>query len=352
MAKFIQRKKTAALPPAPSPSTSLVSTVSRAEETVKADLRGCSTQNTCLRDNSLNGSIDPTNTPFKYAYKYGIALCPNFLDSAKTSKAFKEYQSKMEKCGAFIFQIMRPQLSYFYSFGSSGFISYDNDPVQIKWLSTPTKQEKYRMSHFLHYLNPQNGCADNCLLIRASWYFIDADKSQASIIHAPTPEELKHLDTRIKKEMINDCHRMTLVSEFFITLEKKEQNSAARKRKASPTINGTPKRQRMAEIRKQHEKAMRDHKVAAAKIISDAAPKPILPISNTSSSSPVVGKIEQTISTIDFFGSDDSDSGISDLENETNDEDPLDMEDPGGDNENEALEIYDDTSCSHDDDYA
>ena len=251
MAKFCDRKKNAIPASAasmPSPRMSTLQQQIRGEGT-RAALGGTSTH-TSVGDYSLWNKMDMTNTPFKYAYKYGIALSNEFLQTSMAPKGFKQYHDKMMGCGAYIFKIEHPKLNYMYSFGTSGFIAHGTDPVQIKWFCSPSKQEKYRMSHFLHYLDPRIGDSD-CMLLRASWYFIDAERSRATIIHAPSVEEMKHLDARIKKELNHDYKCAIVTSEFFNELERKEQNSVKRKRKSDVSSDAmTPKRRKLLELRK------------------------------------------------------------------------------------------------------
>ncbi|MDD5753147.1 MAG: hypothetical protein PHN45_00135 [Methylococcales bacterium] len=181
--------------------------------------------------------------------------------SSKTSK-------QLSLDGAFLIKIEYPQVNYFYSFGTSGFVVYGNEPVQIKWSCTPTKQEIRRTAHFLHTLDPNWSNVNKCISLRAAWYFIDAEHAKASIIHSPSHEDLKHLDLRIKRDLNNDHRRMLLTTEFFKALETKELNSYKRKRKIlqsegmiippSPkdgSIPPIPKRRRIMELRKIHNKS-------------------------------------------------------------------------------------------------
>jgi hypothetical protein len=103
MAKFFESKKRestthaifkASTPNEPSeqcltsPVVSTFTTISEDQEGIRTALGGTSTHTT-IKDHSLWKQIDITNTAFKYAYKYGIAISEDFM----SSKRLNNYRS-------------------------------------------------------------------------------------------------------------------------------------------------------------------------------------------------------------------------------------------------------------------
>ena len=221
------------------------------DEDVKTAFGSAPVYNT-VKDAALWGKIDVNITPFRYAYKYGIAFGEDFMD--------KHLPKDLDVEGMFIVKIAMPFSNFFFSLGHAGFFAYGAEPVQIKHAPFVCKQEQCRLSRFLHKIDPRNE-----FHLRPAWYFIDAEKANAVMIKCPNAEEFKRLDAKVKKDISEEYRQELKRRAYFKTLLKKEWDSAMRKRKilASEgekippvpeygTLPPEPKRSKLSELRRRY----------------------------------------------------------------------------------------------------
>lgn len=221
------------------------------DEDVKTAFGSAPVYNT-VKDATFWGKIDVNITPFRYAYKYGIAFGEDFMN--------KHLPKDLDVEGMFIVKIAMPSLNYFFSLGHAGFFAYGNEPVQIKHAPVVCKQEHRRLSRFLHMIDPKNE-----FHLRPAWYFIDAEKANAAMIKCPDADELRRLDAKVKKDINEEFRQELKRRAYFKMLLKKEWDSVIRKRKILssegaklPSIpeDGTlppePKRSKLAELRRRY----------------------------------------------------------------------------------------------------
>lgn len=221
------------------------------EEDVKTAFGSAPVYNT-VRDATFWGKIDVNITPFRYAYKYGIAFGEDFMN--------KHFPKDLDVEGMFIVKIAMPSLNYFFSLGHAGFFAYSNEPVQIKHAPVVCKQEHRRLSRFLHMIDPKNE-----FHLRPAWYFIDAEKANAAMIKCPDADELRRLDAKVKKDINEEFRQELKRRAYFKMLLKKEWDSVIRKRKIlssegaklppipeDGTLPPEPKRSKLAELRRRY----------------------------------------------------------------------------------------------------
>jgi hypothetical protein len=162
----------------------------------------------------------PSQKPldFKYAYKYGILFGEDYLKSFTPKKGIT-----LE--GAFVFKIRSPSSMYFYSFGFSGFIILDREPISVKPSPLMIKTEEMALAIFMWQMD--HTMSNN---LRSSWYFIDAELSKAEIIQYPSQKDFLKTISRIRRWINLDKQAGFDRQRMIDKLEKHEEESEKRRK--------------------------------------------------------------------------------------------------------------------------
>ena len=211
----------------------------------------------------------------RFVYRYGVALGADFVRDSpicagcgggSSGGVAADSGAKVDLTGALVLHVSADGVPpfFFFSFGQSGVVVDDLEPVQVKW-SAPKAQrrEAIRLARFMRAVD-LSGSLHMC----AAWYYIDATRADVRVIQAPTPAQIKRLDAAIRKEVGEQRMEQVYAAMLFEKLGRKEESSSDKK-KAPPQQQqqqppastpqtvlrrgpDPPKVSRMAALRKEH----------------------------------------------------------------------------------------------------